>query len=58
MPNDRNYTGKSVTEIFKNSIITPVPDKSIEMIGNFIMIAFKNTIIYIDVSKHGINERE
>ena len=44
--------------MFNNSIITPVPFRNIEKIGNFIMIARLRRIIYINVKKHGINKRD
>lgn len=42
--------------MFNNSIITPVPFRNIEKIGNFIMIARLRRIIYINVKKHRITK--
>ena len=49
---------KSVTQIFNNQLIRRSPDKMIDFMCGFILLAYRNKIIYLDVRKHNIDEED
>ena len=49
---------KSVTEIFKNQLIRRSPDKMIDYMCGFILLAYRNRIIYLDVRKYQIDSED
>ena len=44
----------SVSQIFKERIIRRAPDKMIEYLQDHILLAYRNSIIYIDLSRYEI----
>ena len=45
---------QNVSELFGKDIIKRAPDKMIDIIDNHILLAYRNSIIYLDVSQYGI----
>lgn len=46
--NDENEK-KSVSQMFKNKIIQRAPDKMIDYLNGYILLSFRNHIVYLDV---------
>lgn len=42
----------SVSELFKSEAIKRAPDKMIDFTDGFIVLAFRNRLLYFDVSKY------
>ena len=38
--------------MFKNRIIKRAPDKMIDYLAGYILLSFRNHIVYLDVCKH------
>ena len=49
---------QSVNEFFSNKIIERAPDKMIDFLDNHILLAYRNLIIYMDVSEYGLMDNE
>ena len=47
---------ESVSQIFSKKIIDRAPDKMIDFIDNHILVAYRNTIIYLNVSSYGVKD--
>ena len=45
---------KSVNEIFGDEIIMRAPDKMVDLLQGFIMVAYRDAIIYVNVNPYGI----
>ena len=50
----RSDTYQSVGQIFSEEIIERSPDKMIDFLDNHILLAYRNSIIYMDVSSYGV----
>ena len=48
------FPRQNVSELFGKDIIKRAPDKMIDIIDNHILLAYRNSIIYLDVSQYGI----
>ena len=46
----------SVNSIFSTRIIERAPDKMIDFLDNHILLAYRNLIIYMDVSEYGLTD--
>ena len=42
--------------MFKDEIIKRAPDKMIDYLQGYIMVAYRNSIIYLNVSQYGIDD--
>ena len=45
---------ESVNEIFSERIIKRAPDKMIDFLDGHILLAYRNCIMYLDVSDYGV----
>ena len=45
---------ESVNEIFSERIIKRAPDKMIDFLDGHILLAYRNSIFYLDVSDYGV----
>ena len=52
------FPNQNVSELFAKDIIKRAPDKMIDIIDNHILLAYRNSIIYLDVSQYGIDNRD
>ena len=50
----RSVKDQSVGQIFGEAIIERAPDKMIDFLDNHILLAYRNSIIYMDVSSYGV----
>ena len=48
----------SVNRVFSERIISRAPDKMIDFLDNHILLAYRNLIIYMDVSEYGLTDGE
>ena len=46
---DKQLDGKSVSNLFKDKIIKRAPDKMLHYLDGSILIAFRNTLIHVDL---------
>ena len=46
---DMQRNGESVSTLFKDKIIKRAPDKMLHYLGGSILIAFRNTLIHVDL---------
>ena len=52
LANDINKKKESVSDIFSDQIINSDPDKMIDYREGFILLAYRDKLIYLDVSAH------
>ena len=49
---------KSVSQIFEGELVDRAPDKMIDFLQGHVLLAYRNSIVYLDVSNFGIDEPE
>ena len=49
-----NY--RSVNEIFGDVLINRAPDKMIEFVQGFVMLAYQDHLVYFNVNKYGVED--
>ena len=54
----RISTTKSVTELLKEPIIVRTPDKMIDYLNGYILLAYRDLIVYINVTDINIDEKD
>ena len=54
---DMQGNDESVSKFFKHQIIKRAPDKMLHYLDGSILIAFRNTLIHVDLLDQGIAEK-
>ena len=55
---DGQTSTQSVSQIYQDSLIKRAPDKMIDYVQGFILLAYRNSIIYLNVQKFTSQESE
>ena len=49
-------TNRSLNDMFGDQLIDRSPDKMIDILDGVILLAYRNSIIYVSVSKYGVDD--
>ena len=50
------HNGKSLNDMFGDKLIDRSPDKMIDILDGMILLAYRNSIIYVNVGKYGVDD--
>ena len=45
---------KSIYEIFGDELVNRAPDKMVDLLQGFLMVAYRDSIIYVNVNQYGV----